>query len=165
MAAKEIVFSSSARSSIAQGLNILGMQFHQRQAVLRPQQMPGNPGRTGITPQDRPIRVLGPDRIQIVGQQWRGGSGLQQAADAVLIFQGLAGFDAIQVIAANARMGIDHRKGGVLLFQMGQNQGQQGMLDHIGEVSGMIGVAVVHGGGQYPTAPPCRKIDAIVKSA
>ena len=44
-------------------------------------------------------------------------------------------------------MGVDHAKGGGLRAQMQQNAHQHGVLEDIGEIAGMKGVAVVHADG------------------
>jgi hypothetical protein len=42
-------------------------------------------------------------------------------------------------------MGVDHPERRRLLAQVGQDAGNDDVLDHIGEVAGVKGVAVVHG--------------------
>ncbi len=57
---------------------------------------------------------------------------------------GLARFDAGEVVAAGAGMGVDDAEGRFFFAKMLQHQGQGGMLDHIGEIPRVIGVTIIH---------------------
>src|SRR5205085_1103228 len=52
-----------------------------------------------------------------------------------------------EVIAAAAGMAVDDAKGGRLLLQIKQDAHEHDVLDDVGEIAGVEGVAVVHGGG------------------
>ena len=67
-----------------------------------------------------------------------------QPADAVAPFLRLAGLGAGEIVAAGAGMGVDDAEGRRLVAQMHQHAAQHRVLDDVGEISGVIGVAVVH---------------------
>src|SRR5262249_56414769 len=52
---------------------------------------------------------------------------------------------AAKVVAAGAGMGVDDAKGRGLLAQMHEDAHQYCVLDHIGEIAGVKGMAVIHG--------------------
>src|SRR5690606_832179 len=49
-------------------------------------------------------------------------------------------------------MGVDDAEGGVLAPEIGEDAGEGDVLDHIGEIAGVEGVAVVHGAYFLPSA-------------
>ena len=73
------------------------------------------------------------------------GLGVEQPPDAALPLIGLARLDPVQIIAADAGMRVYDAKGLVLALQIKDNSRQYDVFDHIGEIAGMIGVAIVHG--------------------
>jgi len=80
-----------------------------------------------------------------VGLQHRGQLGLLglgQAQDAVCGLAALVGIVAIQTVQAGAGVRVQHRKGGLLLEEVLQGGDQHGVLEHIGMVACMEGVAV-----------------------
>jgi hypothetical protein len=70
---------------------------------------------------------------------------VEQPSDTVLPLTGPLRLFGRQIVETDAGMGVDHPEGFVLELQIFDDAGEDRMLDHIGEVPGVIGVAVVHG--------------------
>src|SRR5690606_17422286 len=64
-------------------------------------------------------------------------------------FACLVRLDRGKVIGADAGMRVDVAKGGVLALKMLDHQRQHGMLLDVGEISGVIGVSIIHGAGLW----------------
>src|SRR2546427_9956449 len=58
------------------------------------------------------------------------------------LFRSLVGVVAVQSVQAGAGVRVQHREGGVLLEEVLQGGDQHGVLEHIGMVACMEGVAV-----------------------
>jgi hypothetical protein len=57
---------------------------------------------------------------------------------------------ACEIVEAGTCMGVDHAEGGGLLLQMKQDAREHDVLDDIGEVAGVKGMAVVHAASSTP---------------
>ena len=68
-----------------------------------------------------------------------------------------------QIVEADAGMGVDDAKRLVLLLQILDQPRQHDMLDDVGEISGMIGVTIIH--AQRPCRRPCPSAAAAVASS
>src|SRR6185437_2731589 len=64
--------------------------------------------------------------------------------DAGRRLAGLFRFLAGKIVESAPGVAVDHRERLVFFGQMGQRRDQRQMLDHIGEISRVIGVSVVH---------------------
>ena len=67
-----------------------------------------------------------------------------QPRDSVRRFARARRLIAGQVIKPPPRMGVDHAEALVLFLQVREQRHQCQMLDDIGEIAGVIGVAIVH---------------------
>ena len=128
-----------------QRAHVGGMQLEDLElvALLHAQQGLDDEGRARIVAQLRAL-VEGAHRGQ-VGLQHRGQLGLLglgQAQDAVGGLAALVGVVAIQAVQAGAGVRVQHREGGLLLEEVLQGGYQHGVLEHIGVVACMEGVAV-----------------------
>jgi hypothetical protein len=114
------------------------MLFDRRQPVLRPQHPGRDQGRAGIA-----VRAFGCDQGEVALQQRRALHS-PQLFDAGPGFAGHLRLRRGKVIAPAPGMAVDHRKGRFFFRQMAEDRHQGQMLDHIGEIAGMIAVPVVH---------------------
>ncbi len=122
------------------------MQFYGGQSVLPAQEMANEARGTGII-LDAAALILLVNRIQQGIQKaccFLIEGSLDEPADPVPPFAGFLCFFGTQVVEADSRMGVDHAESLVLAFQIFNDAGHDGVLDHIGEVSRMIGVAIIH---------------------
>ncbi len=71
--------------------------------------------------------------------------GGQHAGDAVPPLAGLLRLDAREIGFAGAGMGVEQEEGFVLQLHVLDDEGEDAVLHHIGEIAGVIGVAVIHG--------------------
>ena len=118
------------------------MLFDRGQPVLGPEQLCRQDRRAGILllaacAHQMKIRAQcrrSRRRVRQIGQP--GNSGLSLARRH--------GRAAAQIVEPAPGMAVDHGKGGILLAKMQQDRHQRDMLDHIGEISRMIAVAVIH---------------------
>ena len=69
---------------------------------------------------------------------------IEQAADFILPLAGLAGLQSRKIVAPSAGVRVDHAERSRLLFHVRQHARQHDVLDHIGKISGVIIVAIVH---------------------
>jgi hypothetical protein len=76
-----------------------------------------------------------------------------QTCDALAPLAGCRRLARVEAIAASAGMRVDDTERGRLLFQVFEAQHEHGVLEHIREIAGMKGVAVVHGEGTISTSP------------
>ena len=128
-----------------QRAHVGGMQLEDLElvALLHAQQGLDDEGRARVVAQLRAL-VEGAHRGQ-VGLQHRGQLGLLglgQAHDAVCGLAALVGIVAVQSVQAGAGVRVQHREGGILLEEVLQGGDQHGVLEHIGMVACMEGVAV-----------------------
>ena len=112
---------------------------------MRTQQVLDDEGRTGVDLQ-RGALVEGAHQVQVdlqCGRQRRriGGRG-RQLQQAVARFAAGACVVAVQSVQAGAGMGVDHRERRVLLGEVLHGGNQHRVLEHIGVVACMEGVAV-----------------------
>src|SRR5262249_10521454 len=70
--------------------------------------------------------------------------GGEQPPDAVAPFPGPARFRPGEMGQACARMGVEHAKGGGFFSQVRNHAREDCVLDHLGEASSVVGVAIVH---------------------
>ena len=80
-----------------------------------------------------------------------------QPRDALRRFARARCFVAPEIVEPAARMRIDHAEALVLFLQMRDQRHQRQMLDDIGEIAGMVGVAIIHLGnrrGRCSNSPP-----------
>src|SRR5665213_2268145 len=89
-------------------------------------------------------RPEGARQYQIFAYKQRRISQSCETQNACFRLAGLAGLVAFEIVKPTPRMGIDHGEGRFLLFQVPQRRDQRQMLHHIGEVPGVIGVAIIH---------------------
>src|SRR6185436_410117 len=71
-------------------------------------------------------------------------AGTEEAADAAFPLGGLGGFRGIEGVEAGAGVGVDDAEGGRLALEVPDDEREHNMLQHVREVAGMVGVAVVH---------------------
>ena len=140
---------------VLQDFAVAAVEFEQAQAILRAQGLQGEPGGAGIKTQVA-VRIAGAHLIDIVGQ--RGGQILAgpQLADAALVFLQLGRIARVQCIQTRARMGVDDPERFVFLPQVTAQLDEQKVLQHIGVIAGMKGVAVAqHGRIEMGGRPEC----------
>ncbi len=91
------------------------------------------------------LAVEAGDQVEVVlqgrGQRFAA-LGREQAGNAVGRFAAGLGEFAVEPVQAGAGMGVEHRQGRLLLRQVGQHGNEHGVLEHVGVVAGMEGVAV-----------------------
>jgi len=121
------------------------MQFAEHHAVLLPQAGPDDARRAGI-PAQFAAGVGHAHRVQIGGNGLGRRAGAPQFLNAALELAILAGHVRIQPITARAGMGIQEKEGFVLGEQGADEQIQNQMLEDIGMVAGMKGVAIAEHG-------------------
>ncbi len=134
-----------AGEGVAQHVGFLGQQLAGGDPVLRAQRMRQQPRRTGVGMR----AVLLPARLDRgqVALDRRVPRGLgEQPADAVAGLAGLLRGFAIQPVQAAAGMGVECETGGRLGGERIAQRQQHDMLEHVGVVAGMEGVAIVHRG-------------------
>ncbi len=71
--------------------------------------------------------------------------GREQAADAVAPFAGALRFVGREIVEAGAGMEVDHPEWRRLVAQMHENAGEDRVLEDVGKIPGVKGVAIVHG--------------------
>src|SRR5690606_6301158 len=111
---------------------------------LRPSQLALQLRRAGVVAQ-RTVRVERAQHAKVVGGELRQVRRPPQPADAVQPFAGTTGLVALQVVEADPGMAVEAGEGRFLARQQGDDAADDQMLEHIGVVAGMEGVAVVHG--------------------
>ena len=116
-----------------------GLGFDGGQAVVWPQHLGGDQWRTRISP----VAKAAHD-VDVARQHAGHGGERQQPQDAFASLSGFLRLSSSDVIDATPCMGIDHREGLVLFAQMQKHGNQCRVLQHIGEISGVVNVAVVH---------------------
>ena len=96
--------------------------------------------------QQATVRIQLAHLIHIVGEQRRQIGTLPQAADALPVFAEFAGLGRIKRISAGTGVCVDHPEGFVLLPEVAQQGDQYRVLEHIGVIPGVEGVAVAEHG-------------------
>ncbi len=135
-----------AGKNFLQPRGILWVQFDGCQAILFAQEMANEARGTGVM-LDARTEILFLNRFQQGIQKVRFfliEESLDETADPVPPFAGFLRFFRTEVVKTDSRMGVDHAESLVLAFQIFNDAGHDGVLDHIGEVSRMIGVAIIH---------------------
>ncbi len=74
---------------------------------------------------------------------WRGWAGGQNPRDPVTPFRRALRLPARQIESARPGMGVDEPEGAFLAGQINEDAGQNDVFEHIGEIAGMKGVAIV----------------------
>ena len=113
------------------------MFFHGDQPVLGPQQFGGDQRRAGIG-----VRIGGKGQIGL--ERFSSVSQPAQFFDSGLRLARTPRFIRGQIVTPAPGMTVQHRKGRFLAPQMQKNPYQSEMFDHIGEIAGVKGVAVIH---------------------
>ncbi len=116
------------------------MFFDRDQAVLLAQQFRRDQGRARIA-----ARARAAHEIEIELQGLGPAGEVDDLGDAGSRLAAALRLVARQIVEPAPRMGIDHGEGRRLLLQARQDRDQRQMLDHIGKVPGVEGVAVIHG--------------------
>ena len=109
--------------------------------VLRAKQHLRERGRARVL-RKHAVGVEGAHQRDVVGERRRQVVARPEQADAALVFTVLLGVAAEQRIAAGAGVGVDEAIALVLRAEMAQHQHQDQVLEHVGVVAGMKGVAV-----------------------
>ena len=122
-------------------LHLVVVQLHQRQLVLIADKAAGQLRRAGVVVQ-LTIAVHLLDDTQIGGHGRPLGPFIPQAFDPVGVFRLLLGPVAAQVVETATGMGVQHDEGFLLLLEGLDDQGLDGVFEHVGVVAGVKGVAV-----------------------
>src|SRR5690606_22441975 len=144
---------------------VLGMFFVELQAILLAAEQARQLRRAWVVAQ-LAIGVHRPHHLQIGFYRIRQLRGLPQATDTLQVFAGAAGLVALQIVEAESGVAVEVGEGRLLLRQQGEQAGQHQVLEHIGVIAGMEGVAVVHAGvlesgAQFNRATPaCSTVPA-----
>src|SRR6185312_6169669 len=83
--------------------------------------------------------------VAVSRQEWRQLLRAEHVGDAVQVFIGFPGLDTVQRVAAAARMRVVVAERRWLGLQRFQQRQQHRVLEYIGEIAGVVGVAIVHG--------------------
>src|SRR5260370_34097457 len=93
--------------------------------------------------------IAGGDRLQIGSEQRAQssvGARAKEPLDAVAPFAATTGFRSGQIVETGSGMGIDRPKGRRLSAEMEKEAGQPRRLDHVGKLSSVKGLTVIHRG-------------------
>ena len=138
-----------APQHVDQRLACLRLELTRHEPVLRPHQAARDQGRPRIG-LELSLRIEGANDVHVrLGQcdclvrEAR----LHQPRDPRQPLAAAARLVAVEIIEAGTRMGVDDAEGGRLVLQVSQDARQRDVLDDIGEVAGVEGVAIVHGAG------------------
>ncbi len=126
---------------IGQQLGVGRMQFEQAQAVVLARDLVGHVGRARVVAH-LAARIHGLDQVHVLLQRRRQIAALPQRADAGFVFGVLGGVAGIELVDAGARVGVDVTVGGVFLIQVLQQLHGDEVLQHIGVIARVEGVAV-----------------------
>ena len=119
------------------------MRLAKNQAIVCAQSLRGEQRRAGIDAQ-RSVGIARADRIDVAPQR-RGRIGIiEHPPDAVAPFAGLAGFHIVERVAAASRVRVEMAQRLFLRGHRVQHRQQDRVLEHVREVAGMEGVAVIH---------------------
>ena len=117
------------------------MQLERAQLVLRAQQHLGERRRAGVLG-EHAVGIEGAHQRDVVGERRRQVVARPEQADAALVFAVLLRVAAEQRIAAGAGVGVDEAIALVLRAEMTQDEHQHQVLEDVGMVAGVKGVAV-----------------------
>ena len=124
------------------------VRFAERDAVLRAHEGLRDRRRTWIG--KRPaLRVTRPDGLQIGAEELgdrRGRARGQNARDPVAPFRRAFRLRALEIVPARPGMGVDEAERALLAGEIDKDARKDRVLEHVGEIAGMEGVAVVDGG-------------------
>ena len=123
------------------------MQFAQRETVLRAQHRLGQRGRAGICLR-LALAVAGADDFEPWRQQRGDLIGLFRADDArhaLAPFARAGGLVAGKIIAANSSVRVEIAQRRVLAHQVCEDAREHRVLEDVGEIAGVEGMAVIHG--------------------
>ena len=126
-----------------QRAHVRGVQLEGLETVMTAQQCLGDEGRAGIVA-DGIALVEAAHHLQIVLQH-RGQLGLLGGGQAQHAFFGLAalaGVVAVQAVQAGSAVGVEHRQRSLFLREVLHGGNQNSVLEHIGVIACMEGVAV-----------------------
>ncbi|MEY4880493.1 MAG: glucokinase [Pseudomonadota bacterium] len=140
------VAGNGARAQIlvqhgAEQIIFLGMLFDGDKAILLAHQPCRDQGRSGII-----FGRVFAHQSDIGFEDARRRSAFEQFRNAVFRLEGLCGLAGGHVVKPAPGMGVDHREGRFLLFEIDQHRHQRGMFQDVGEVPGVIGVTIIHFG-------------------
>ena len=82
-----------------------------------------------------------------VAHLYQGFGGIVKTGFAGAFFATAAGFLRGQVVQPGAGVAVDHPEWRRLVLQIDQDPGQYDVLDDVGEIPGVEGVAIIHGSG------------------
>jgi hypothetical protein len=134
-----------------QRLGFRGVQFAASDAVVGAQRMRQQPWRTGVGV--FAVRgAAGADRVEVASDAGITGGHRQQFRHTAFGLAGALCGVAIQRIQATAGMGVEREAGCRLAGQRVAHGQQHHMLEHVGMVAGMEGVAVIHQAQVYRPA-------------
>jgi len=123
------------------------MQFEEPELVLRAQQMVGNEGGARINARIAP-RIESAHHIQVALNRGCQCSRIarDQPQHAFGRLAAGAGVVAVEPIEAGTGMGVDHRQRCLLFEQVVEDGDQHRVLEHVGVIAGMEGMAVTEHG-------------------
>ena len=128
-----------------QRLAFVRVRFAERDAILRAHEGLRDRWRTRIA--DRPaLGVVRADGFKIGAQELgdrRWWAARQNSCDPVTPFWRAFRLRAGEIESARPGMGVDETERAFLAGQINEDAGQNGVLEHVGEISGMKGVAIV----------------------
>jgi hypothetical protein len=114
--------------------------------ILRAQQRAREPRRTGIDGQPAG-RIAGRDRIDIGRKECTSGRSQRRSlepGDAIAPFAAALRLLGGEVVAPSTGMNIDDAKRRRLAAQMHEDAREHRVFEHVGEISGVKGVPIVH---------------------
>ena len=117
------------------------MQFAETQRVDVAGEVRGEPGRAGIAAQLE-AAVAGLQCIHVGLQRCRQVDAVPQAGDAVDVFAGLLRLVRIDGVEAGAGVGVEQQPGFILGVHVLKAQRQDEVLEDVGVVAGVEGVAI-----------------------
>ncbi len=128
-----------------QRLAFVRVRFAERDAILRAHEGLRDRRRTRIA--ERPaLGVVRADGFKIGAQELgdrRGRAGRQNPRDPLAPFRRALRLLARQIESARPGMGVDETEGAFLAGQINEDAGQNGVLEHVGEIARMKGMAIV----------------------
>src|ERR1700722_19525705 len=128
-----------------QRVALVRVRFAERDAILHAHEGLRDRWRPGVA--ERPaLGAMWADGFKIGAQELgdrRGRAGRQDASDAVAPFRRSLRLRARQIESARPGVGVDETERAFLAGQINENAGQNGVLEHVGEIAGMKGVSVV----------------------
>src|SRR5580704_10449398 len=139
-----------------QRLAFVRVRFAERDAILRTHERLRDRRRTRIA--QRPaFGVMRADGSKIGAQELgdrRGRGTRQNPGDSLAPLRRTLRLGARQIESARPGMGVDETEGRFLAGNINENAGQNGVLEHVGEIAGMKGVSVVDRNDPPTPRPP-----------